>query len=101
MQEAIEESTTRRATWASVDFRGYQPGAASPFYFDVSLGYGHGRSVYGPARMTRDAAVTAALNILAIAAVMDGKGLSDEEREKLKTLSAREPMFGTAAVAAA
>jgi hypothetical protein len=43
--------------------------------------------------MARDVAVQTALNILGAAAVMEG--LSEQERERLKTLAEVEPAFGS------
>ena len=48
--------------------------------------------------MGRDAAVTAALNILSVAAVLL-EGLSDGESEKLSALASTEPAFGYRAAA--
>jgi hypothetical protein len=45
--------------------------------------------------MTRDVAVQTALNILGAAAVMEG--LSEQERERLRTLAEVEPAFLVAA----
>jgi hypothetical protein len=89
MAKAKANPTAVPAKHASVYFGGYRPGADYSFRFDVTASDAAGNLIHGPASMSRDVAVEAALNVLTIAAGLEG--LRGEEREKLRSIAAMEP----------
>ena len=103
MAKAARKTTTPRvldanpATYASARFRGLD---RTRFAFDV-IADDTGRCIYGAAKMTRDEAFAAALDILVCAATILDDGLTEAERQKLRDLADAQPMFGARAAAAA
>ena len=90
--KANAHSTAVRATTASVHFSGYRPGQLHPFGFDVMASDAAGNLIHGPATMPSEMAVEMALYVLTAAAGLEG--LTDEQREKLRSIAAMEPIFG-------
>jgi len=94
MAKAAEQTNVGTAQWASVRFSGYTPGTNARFMFNVFTSDEDGRCIFGTAGIIRDAAVSAAMDILAIAALIDGQGLNEGERQKLRELADAKPMAG-------
>jgi hypothetical protein len=85
---------TAPATWASVRFAGYTPDNNTPFVFNVGASDEDGNCIHSNAGISRDAAVSAALDVLAMAACLHGQGLNEVERQKLRDLAEAKPWFG-------
>ena len=81
MAKAAEQTNVGTAQWASVRFTGYTHGTNARFMFNVFASDEDGRYIFGTAGIIREAAVSAAMDILAIAALIDGQGLSEGERQ--------------------
>jgi hypothetical protein len=94
MAKAAEQTNVGTAQWASVRFTGYTDGTKARFMFNVFASDEDGRYIFGTAGIIREAAVSAAMDILAIAALIDGQGLSEGERQKLRELADAKPMAG-------
>lgn len=94
MAKAADQTNVSTAQWASTRFAGYTHGTNARFKFNVFLFDEDGRLISGTASIIRDAAVSAAMDILAVAALVDAQGLSEGERQKLCELANAKPMAG-------
>ena len=64
------------------------------FAFGVVISDDTGRCIWGEAGMTRDDAVSAALDIIKLAAVLVGDGLTEPERQTMREIADMQPAFG-------